>query len=185
IGEIDADERLVAFITFEVDDIDAAFAELETRYLAGEAAAHAHAWSVIAGTYSAFNRGEPPEADWVSVDHRRATPFTSKDLTESIRTSLDFMSNLRIQNEAVHRLSDFGAVVTNIAYGTSQQGFDAEWRTIQLLTIEDNRINRVELFDEADLDAALARFEELQPQTQRLRNAASRVTERCRAVLAV
>ena len=178
VGEIDADERIVALITFDVDDIDAAFQELETRYLAGEGAAHAHAWSVIAGTYSAFNRGEPPGADWVSVDHRRATPFTSKDLTESIRTSLDFMSNLRIQNEAVHRLSDFGAVVTSIAYGTSQQGFDAEWRTIQLLTVEDNRINRCELFDEADLDAALARFEELHPPTPRLENAASQVAER-------
>ena len=35
-------------VTFDVDDIDAALAELEARYLAGEGAAHAHAWSVIA-----------------------------------------------------------------------------------------------------------------------------------------
>src|ERR1700761_2830842 len=185
IVEIGADERIAAVVMFDVDDIDAALAELDARYLVGEAAAHAQTWSVIAGTYSAFNRDEPPGADWVSVDHRRATPFTSKDLTESIRTSLDFMSNLRIQNEAVHRLSDFGAVVTSIACGTSQQGFDAEWRMIQLLTVEDNRINRCELFDEADLDAALARFEELHAQPRRLQNAASRVTERCRAALAV
>ena len=31
------------------DDIDAAFEELDTRYLAGEAAAYAHTWSVVAG----------------------------------------------------------------------------------------------------------------------------------------
>ena len=53
------------------------------------------------------------------------------------------------------------------AYGTFQLGFDAEWRTIQLLTVENNRINRCELFDEADMDAALARFEELHPQPRR------------------
>ena len=39
-------------------------------------------------------------------------------------------------------------------------------------------VNRCEVFDEADLDAALARFEELQPQTPRLENAASRVDDR-------
>ena len=32
---------------------------------------------------------------------------------------------------------------------------------IDLLTVEGDLINRCEMFDEADLDAALARFEEL------------------------
>ncbi len=48
IVEIDADERIVAIVAFDLDDIDAAFEELDARYLAGEAAAHAHTWSVIA-----------------------------------------------------------------------------------------------------------------------------------------
>ena len=39
IVEIDADEQIVAHIKFDPDDIDAAFAELDARYLAGEAAA--------------------------------------------------------------------------------------------------------------------------------------------------
>ncbi len=30
--------------------------------------------------------------------------------------------------EAVHRLSDLGAVVTQVTHGTSQEGFEAEWR---------------------------------------------------------
>ena len=34
------------------------------------------------------------------------------------------------------------------------------------------------MFDEADLDAALARFDELQPQAPRLENAASQVEQR-------
>ncbi|HYB82615.1 MAG TPA: hypothetical protein VED43_13410, partial [Mycobacterium sp.] len=60
--------------------------------------------------------------------------------------------------EAVHRLSSLGAVVTYTAHGTSLEGFDAERRMIQLLTVEGDRVDRCELFDEADLDAALARF---------------------------
>ena len=49
IVEIDADERIAAIVMFDLDDIDAAFEELDARYLAGEAAAHAHTWSVIGG----------------------------------------------------------------------------------------------------------------------------------------
>ena len=48
------------FVTFDPDDIDAAFEELDARYLAGEAAAHAQTWSVIAGVFAAFNRHEFP-----------------------------------------------------------------------------------------------------------------------------
>ena len=48
-------------------------------------------------------------------------------------------------------------------HGTSQEGFDAEWRGIDVLTVDGDLVNRSELFDEADLDAALARFERAQP----------------------
>ena len=58
VVEIDADERIVARVAFDPDDIDAAFEELDARYLAGEAAAHAQTWSVITRTYAAFNRHE-------------------------------------------------------------------------------------------------------------------------------
>ena len=61
----------------------------------------------------------------------------------------------------MHRLNNFGAVVTHVSKGTSQQGFDAEWRVFNLVTVDGDLINRCEMFDEADLDAALARFDEL------------------------
>ena len=49
---------------------------------------------------------------------------------------------------------------------------------IDILTVEGDLINRCEVFDEADLDAALARFDELHPQARRLENAASQVEQR-------
>ena len=65
---------------FDLDDFDAAIAELDARYLAGEAAAHAHTWSVIAGTYAAFNRHEFPATtpDWVTIDHRRGAALRAR-----------------------------------------------------------------------------------------------------------
>ena len=73
IIEIDADNRIVATVTFDPDDIDAAFEELDARYLAGEAAAHAHTWSVIAQALRRVNRREFPATtpDWVNIDHRQ------------------------------------------------------------------------------------------------------------------
>jgi hypothetical protein len=63
--------------------------------------------------------------------------------------------------EAVHRLNDFGAVVTLVSNGTSEEGFDGEWRMTDIFAVEGDLISRCEVFDETDLDAALARFEEL------------------------
>ena len=38
LAEIDADQRITTSFTFDPDDLDAAFEELDARYLAGEAA---------------------------------------------------------------------------------------------------------------------------------------------------
>ena len=86
--------------------------------------------------------------------------------------------------EAVHRLTDLGAVVTHVVHGTSQEGFDAEWRVVSVMTVDGDLFNRCEIFDETDLDAALARFDELSRPTPRLENAASRAYERFQAYFA-
>ena len=61
-----------AGVSFDLDDFDAAIAELDARYLAGEAAAHARTWSLVTGAYAAVNRHELPATtpDWAMVDHR-------------------------------------------------------------------------------------------------------------------
>ena len=114
----------------------------------------------------------------MNIDHRRGSAFAPGDLTAYIRAAWDLTPDLSIYIEAVHRLSHFGAVVTHAAHGTSQEGFDAEWREIDILTFEGDLISRCELFDEADIDAALATFDELSRPAPRLENAASRVDER-------
>jgi hypothetical protein len=48
----------MAIAVFDADDIDGAFADLDARYPAGEAAAQARTWWVIAQNNAAFNRRE-------------------------------------------------------------------------------------------------------------------------------
>ena len=88
---------------------------------------------------------------------------------------MDITSDASVYIEAVHRLSERGAVVTQVLKGPRKRASTREWRMITIFTVEGDLISRVEVFDEADLDAALARFEELQPPTPRLENAASQV----------
>ncbi|MCV7436618.1 AAA family ATPase [Mycobacterium seoulense] len=163
IAETDTDGQIAAHVFFDVDDADAAFDELDARYVAGEAAAHARTWSIIAGSYAAMNRRElfPTTPDWVNVDHRRPGIFEEGGLNASLLSLWQLTTDLTFRIEAVHRLTDLGMVCSHVAHGISQDGFDAEWRGIEVQTVDGHLINRCEIFDEADLDAALARFEEL------------------------
>ena len=98
-------------------------------------------------------------------------PPRHKDLAAYIDSAWDATPDLSIHVEAVHRLSDFGAVVTHTASGTNREGFGVEWRMIHIYTVDGTMISRCEMFDEQDLDAALARFDELHPSRLRLGNA--------------
>ena len=179
VVEIDTDERIMAAVTFDLEDFDAAIAELDTRYLAGEAAAYAQTWSGLAIAFAGFNRRELPKRtpDWANIDHRRGAAFAAGDITAYIRDLWNDSPDIKMYVEVVHRLSNLGAVITQAAHGTSQHGFEAEWRENSIFTFEGDLVSRIELFDEDELDAAIARFDELSQPARRLENAASRVVE--------
>lgn len=180
IIEVNSDNQISTRFVYDVDDVDAAFEELDARYLAGEAAPYARAWSVIAAAYAGFNRREIAETtpDWVSIDNRRAAAFAPGEMIRYVQAAWDDSPDTKIYIAAVHQLSERGAVVAHVAQGTSQGGFDAEWRDLYMLVVEGDLVCRGELFDEADLDAALARFDRHSRLVRRLENAASKATER-------
>jgi hypothetical protein len=137
IVEINAVKRIVAAVSFDPDEIDAAFAELDARYLAGEAAAYAQTWSVIMQACAALNRREifATTADFVDIDRRSFAAIGSGDLKAYIRAALnDDVYNVYI--EAVHRLSALGGVVTLLSSGTSHEGFGGEWRMADIFAVE-------------------------------------------------
>ena len=113
----------------------------------------------------------------MNIDHRRGISFAPGEVS-ALLANWNATPDLSNSIEAVHRLNDLGAVVTSVTHETSQEGFEAEWRGISVLTVEGDLIDRFEVFDEADLDAALARFEQLSRPAPRLENAASQVNER-------
>ncbi len=92
---------------FDPDDIDAAFEELDARYLAGEAAAYAYTWSAITQAQAAWNRHEIPE------QHRTVSISTiggleriaPGELIAYLRAGLNVMPDTKLHIEAVHRLT--------------------------------------------------------------------------------
>src|SRR5581483_7828753 len=180
VTEVDDSGLYRCNINFDADDIDAAVNELESRYLAGEAAPYQRTWSVIARACAAFNAREmfPTTPDWVSIDHRRAIGFATGEMAAYIGATWDVMPDAKNFIEVVHRLSDTGALITHTTKGTSKDGVVAAWREHGILTVEGELISRVETFDEGDLDAAFARFHELHQLPTQLDNAATRTRVR-------
>uniref|UniRef100_UPI003F66A007 BTAD domain-containing putative transcriptional regulator n=1 Tax=Mycobacterium intracellulare TaxID=1767 RepID=UPI003F66A007 len=178
--EIDTENRVVARVVFEADELDAAIAELDARYLAGEASTRSHTWTLVTEAFVALNQRKIPAttSDWVNIDHRRLVPIGTGDLAAYLSVAWELSPKSYLYVAAVHRLSSLGAVITHVAAGTSPEGLDAEWQVIDVMTFEGDRINRCELFDESDLDTALARFDELHGQTRKLENAASHAEHR-------
>src|SRR5262249_40595488 len=111
--------------------------------------------------------------DYVNIDHRLRATFEASDLSKNLSAAWDLTPDLNGYIEAVHRLSDSAAVVTHAAHGTSEGGFGAEWRGVHFLTLDDGMVDRCEMFDEAELDAAIARFDEVSRPAPLLKNAAS------------
>ncbi|SOX54901.1 regulator [Mycobacterium ahvazicum] len=176
VVEIDSERRTKAVAVFDVDAVEAAFDELDSRYLAGEAAAHPHTWSAITDAYGALNRGDipPTTADFADIDHRSGATMAPGDLIDYLHVAFDETENNSLRIVAVYRLTDHGAVVTHVANGTTPEGLDVEWRVTNVIIIDGNLLNRVEMFDESDLDAALARFDELARPAPPLENDATK-----------
>ena len=59
---------------------------------------------------------------------------------EYFRASWELAAELSVYIESVHRLSDLGAVFTHVGKGTSREGFEAEWRTVDIMTVDGDLI---------------------------------------------
>jgi ketosteroid isomerase-like protein len=186
------DDALETIVQFDLDDLDAAYAELDARYAAGEAAAHPSVpaawrrfseafarrdWEAVAAGYS---------ADVVVHDHRllgwepiRGAPA----YVDSLRTLVELAPDVQIRSDHI-ALNARGLFWVGRWSGTREGGpFDSPW----IVVSEHDAAGRVQRFDTYDLDqqaAARARFAELTAEPLRIPpNEATRFDERLMAVI--
>jgi hypothetical protein len=196
IAEMDGDGRFAAIVTFDAADLDAAYAELDTRHAAGEAADHPR----VAATMRAFLRAFESR-DWDALaaqftpdlvvdDHRRLGWETLRGPAEyvrAMRSLVDLAPDVRLRLDHV-RGCDRGLFWAARWLGTQEGGpFEAAWLTVSEHDVR-GRVRRFDQYDLDQLDAALARYAELaevRPHPLRIPpNAATRASKRIAELVA-
>jgi class 3 adenylate cyclase/tetratricopeptide (TPR) repeat protein len=170
VDEVDLDDRFLANVTFDLDDLDAAYAELDRRYEAGEGAAYPAHCSVMREFGRAVAGG-----DWepvlalcapaiIEYDHRGlavlGTTRGAAAWVENFRTLVD------LAPDTVYRIDHFRSAARGfLCVGTwhgVQEGGQYEIPLTAVLEMDaDDRLARADVYDENQIEPAWERFAEL------------------------
>ena len=167
--ELDEAGLVSATVVFDEADSDAAFEELDRRFDRGEGAPYPVVGSIrdaFLGAYAARDwdaMRRTLREDLVVEDHRSAgSPRRGRDAyVDTLRSMEEEFGESRIRVTSVPRISDRAAVFTY-----DQQGFygdDVQFQRVFAATISyvGGLVAAIEYFDLEDLDAAIARFDEI------------------------
>ena len=180
VGASETDKRLivevndrgkhVAIAVYDPEDLDAAYAELDTRFDAGEANQHAHASaandrlfaSIAARDWDALAASLSP--DFAMHDHRvLGWGETLGDVTAFVRSQqalFDLAPDYRYRNDHV-RLAASATLLQLVESGTREGGtFENQFLVIGELDA-DGRYRSLDLYDLDETEQALARFDAL------------------------
>ena len=167
---IETDERgdIAAYDRWDLEDEDAAWAEIEARWTAGEGAQHP-GLTTFSDFFAALERREWDAAaacyaaDFVGHDHRLVSWGTVRGPVALVRTLQEMVSlapDVRMRSNH-QRACARGAIVHNIWVGTREGGaFESPFVCVGEFGA-DGRFVRADFYDPHHLDRALARFEEI------------------------
>jgi hypothetical protein len=169
LTEVSDDGRVRDAVIFDPDDINGAIVELTALWIAsGEVArpgvieavqrineiVSRHDWDAAARHFAGASY----------VNHRQLAQSgtsTIADWMSSMRTIESLAPDFWVELAEVLTCSPVGIVGRMALKGTSTDGAAIEIPYVLLILLEGDRVTRFEAFDETDVDAALARFEEL------------------------
>ncbi len=185
LTEVDADGRMIATVTFDLADEDAAYAELDARYEADASASHARiaigfVGAIVRRNWDAVAALCSPR--FVEHDHRSlavlGTTRGAAAWTQNFRTLVELAPDTIYRSLHVR-----SAARGFLSVGTWQGTRDGGRYEIPLIAVlevdERGAMARADLYDDDELDPARARFEELQSAApSRFANTASRALDR-------
>jgi len=168
LTEVDADGRWIGSATFDLEDADAARAELDARFAAGEGALHPRASAWLAAYLAGL-----AARDWDAVTALFAPELTAHNLRlvgwGTLRDPAALVSTMQAQIELAPdtqervdhvRTCEGGVLWESAWHGTREGGpFENLWIVaVELDAL--GRARRVDVWEAEQLDRALARFEE-------------------------
>jgi ketosteroid isomerase-like protein len=167
IHEVDEDKKITAIVLFDAEDLDAACAELDRRFEAGEGGSRAETLrlfqeAVASGEWDALLARCAP--DLSDHDHRRVAVFgTTHGATawiENFRELLRLAPDTRARFEHA-RVAPRGAL-WQLRFLGEREGSAYEMPMVGTAELDDEgRIVRVDSYDPEQLEQARARFEEI------------------------
>ena len=171
--EVDANDRIWRVTDFEPDDIDAATAELDERYLSGEGVENEAALRVVFDQFTSYNARDwatftrRHTEDYVFVDHRPAGAGTVVGAAEQVRY---LQALIELAPDAAGRIVEVVREAPDrvlarwLTNGTTLDGAAIELDMYLVHVLRNGRLARLETFPADQLDASIARFHELGPQ---------------------
>ena len=185
-----SDERTrVAAVAFDPDDLDAAYAELDARYAAGEAAPYHQEWETLRRSERALAQRDWEDfagvftPDLVHRDHRKlgAGALSRDEFVERQRALVELAPDATLRRDHILALGHRAALVVATWKGT-REGGPFEFGAVNVMGFApDARIRSSDFYDLDQLDAARARCEDLSHEATtpaRFQNLATRSFER-------
>ena len=156
-------------VSFDLDDIDGAIEELDTRWIASGEVAHPQVIEAVRRLIETVNRHDWDAFTTLSagatyVNHRQLSSLgvqTIADHMSSIRTMASLVPDYWVELAEVLTYSARGLVGDVFLRGTATDGLAIEIPLVMLVVVDRDRVTGFEAFDPDQRDLALARFEEL------------------------
>jgi hypothetical protein len=169
LHEIDGDGRYIYQAFYDVDDFDAAYAELEDRFIAREGAPFAANVELHNALLKALGSKHPEDLrpllsdGFVFLDHRPASfGELGADAWIAIQAELLALVDEQWSYAKVnHVLTEDTQVADIVTEGRTLEGGAFEMNFVGLRIVRDGKHMRMELFPEGDVEAALTRLDEL------------------------
>jgi hypothetical protein len=167
--EADSDGRCTAIATFDLDDVDAAYEELQARWQSNELAEHPvaaawlrdfgaahrrHEWDALVACYA---------EEFLGVDHRLVGWGTLRGRTAflpTLRTVVELAPDARLRGDHA-RAASRGLLAASTWVGTRDDGaFESSFIVVTEVDARGKAV-RQDFYDSHHVDAACARFAEI------------------------
>ena len=184
VCEVDDDGLITYLCTFDEEDFEGAYRELERRYFAGEGAAFAEAGAAATQSIIALNRGDFDRAfgelssPEMRFENRSRVPFPARSASEMRASSRELsamVASWRTWGSSVFWLSPTWGVARLDREAAGADGERFAWTWLQAFEVHNGRIASLCFFDLEDEEAAFAYAEE------RMRTSISRLAVSNRA----
>ena len=167
VVEVDASGARIAAVAFDPGDLDLAYAELDARYAAGEAAPYARGHAIwrrfndawAARGWDALAASLAPE--FRIEDHRKPGllgGMSRDDYVASARALVGLRPDVRLRIDHVLALDDRRSLQVGRLVGAAEDG-SFETAFIRVLEFGSDAIRGIHMYELDDLDAARARYE--------------------------